>query len=204
MAKTQRIFGKTTLGFRVKSGWASAVIVAGPIKSPVILKSRTVLLSDPNVPETKQPYHAGTGKLEEHTAVVKKRVKIIHQSTRKSIRELLNELRREGQKVRTAALVVGSLTDPMSIGNLHIRAHAFEGQTFRTALAGALGSHGILTVVMLERNIYSEASAILHVAPSQLKKTLLRIGASQKPWSANEKMAALSAWIALAGRSSLK
>jgi hypothetical protein len=45
-------------GFHIKSGWATAVLLAGPIGSPALRDNRTIDLSDPRVPETRQPYHA--------------------------------------------------------------------------------------------------------------------------------------------------
>jgi hypothetical protein len=52
------------LGFRVKSGWATAVLLRGPIDLPVLRDNRLIQLSDPQFPETRQPYHAGAGQLE--------------------------------------------------------------------------------------------------------------------------------------------
>jgi len=43
-------------GFHIKSGWATAVLLAGPIRSPALRDNRTIDLSDPRVPETRQPY----------------------------------------------------------------------------------------------------------------------------------------------------
>src|SRR5437016_367071 len=40
---------EATIGFRVKSGWPTAVLLAGPIQSPQVLDSRIVELSDPAV-----------------------------------------------------------------------------------------------------------------------------------------------------------
>src|SRR5205823_11690442 len=40
-----------TLGFRVKSGWAAAVLLAGPVESPQLLDRRVVQLCDPAIPE---------------------------------------------------------------------------------------------------------------------------------------------------------
>jgi hypothetical protein len=45
-------------GFRIKSGWATAVLLTGPIGSPALLDNRTIDLSDPRVSETRQPYYA--------------------------------------------------------------------------------------------------------------------------------------------------
>ena len=51
--------GKTVVGFRVKSGWAVAVLIGGAPASPVLLDVRKVQLSDPSVPDSVQPFHAG-------------------------------------------------------------------------------------------------------------------------------------------------
>src|SRR5882762_8735351 len=52
------------LGFRVKSGWAAAVLLTGPVRSPQLCDVQRIDLSDPQLSETRQPYHAAMGKLE--------------------------------------------------------------------------------------------------------------------------------------------
>jgi len=52
---------RAAVGFTVKSGWACAVLVIGPATSPRVVDSRRVDLSDPAIPESRQPYHAGFG-----------------------------------------------------------------------------------------------------------------------------------------------
>jgi len=49
---------KTTVGFRVKSGLPASVLLAGPVHPPYVIDHRVINLSDVNMPETKQPYHA--------------------------------------------------------------------------------------------------------------------------------------------------
>src|SRR5207253_2933988 len=46
------------LGCRVKSGWATAVLVAGPPRAPRVLDRRVIDLSDARIPTSRQPYHA--------------------------------------------------------------------------------------------------------------------------------------------------
>ena len=184
-------------GFRVKSGWASAILLNGPLKAPVVLSRWNVLMSDPKIPETKQPYHASTGVLEERSTIISKRVRIIRNATRASVRALLRESRNAGLKIRIAGLVVGSTIEPQSIGNPHIRAHAFEGQLFRTVLSEALKTHGIPVSVFVERDVFARASNILRKPETRLRQALLEMGRLHKPWSANEKLAALAAWVAL-------
>ena len=49
---------RAALGFRVKSGWAVAILISGSVRSPHLCDSCVINLSDPCNPETRQPYHA--------------------------------------------------------------------------------------------------------------------------------------------------
>src|SRR5881296_1432941 len=116
------------IGFRVKSGWATAVILGGG-SSPTLLECGTVLLSDPAVPESKQPYHAALELPEkEGKTVVERLRKVVERAAARSVTELLQQSKDAGRAVRAAGLVVGSMVDPASLHNDHIRAHALEGQ----------------------------------------------------------------------------
>jgi hypothetical protein len=187
-----------TVGFRVKSGWATAVLLVGPTQSPQALDRRIVDLSDPAIPESRQPYHAGMGTLEENSGKVKQRIKVVQRVTSRSVTKLIKDYNDMGCKLRGAALVVGSLIEPASIKNPHIRAHALEGQLFRTVLEEALRSCGLSCSMVVERNAYSSAAAVLARAEDDLKRAVSELGHSLSgPWRADEKLAALAAWMAL-------
>ena len=47
------------IGFRVKSGWAVAVLIAESGKVPRVIDRRRVELADPGVSDSTQPFHAG-------------------------------------------------------------------------------------------------------------------------------------------------
>lgn len=49
------------VGFTIKSGWAAAVLLDGSGAVPRVLDSRRVQISDPDVADSTQPYHAGFG-----------------------------------------------------------------------------------------------------------------------------------------------
>jgi len=80
------------------------------------------------------------GTLEEDETEIRRRAAVVRSAAERSIKTLLAAYRDLGPAPRTAALVVGSLIDPAKVGNPHIRAHALEGQLFRTVLAEALQS----------------------------------------------------------------
>jgi hypothetical protein len=189
---------KATVGFRVKSGWATAVLLVGPVSSPQVLCRRIVELSDPAVPETQQPYHAGMGLLEEDEATISSRTAIVQRVAALSVKATLDDFATAGHRTLRAGLVVGSLTDPRSISNPHIRAHALEGQLFRSVLARALEAHGLTCSVVLERDAYTKAATTLALSEDDVKRAVSALGRSLGgPWRAEEKLAALVAWMNL-------
>jgi len=186
------------LGFRVKSGWAAAVLLAGPVESPRILDRRVVQLCDPAVPESKQPYHARMGTLQTDEAKVQRLRKVVAQAAQASVSEWMKEIQKHDQQIGRASLVVGSNIDPARIANDHIRAHALEGRLFRTVLQEALSSGGLSCSVIVEREIYERAVAALKRTEKDLKQSLTQLGKSlDGPWRADDKLACLAAWMAL-------
>jgi hypothetical protein len=190
--------GRATLGFRVKSGSAVSIVIDGSIRSPHLCQIRVIDLSDPRDPETRQPYHAAMGVLEMNARKLKRRVQSVRRATEQSIVDLLKRCTDNGYGIRRAALVVGSVIDPDSIANPHIRAHALEGRLFRTTLEAALQSRGIQCAVFIERDTYSTASNLLRQSHTQIHRTLAHLGRSVNgPWRADQKLAALAAWMSL-------
>jgi hypothetical protein len=186
------------LGFRVKSGWAAAVLLTGPTRSPQLCDVRRIDLSDPRLPETRQPYHAAMGKLETDTTKINRRVSVVRSIAQQSLATLLASYRQKGYAIRRAALVVGSQVDPDSIANAHIRAHAFEGQLFRSVLREALQACRIRTEILVERNAYAQAAAKLKDSNDNVQRMIRDFGrVAQGPWRAEQKLAALAAWLTL-------
>jgi hypothetical protein len=185
------------MGFRVKSGWAAVVLLTGSIDSPKLSDNQVIDLSDPQFPETRQPYHAATGKLETDTEITNRRRDIVQRITKESITELLADYRRRGHAIAGACLVVGSQIDPARIPNPHIRAHAFEGQLFRSALERALNAHDVRTVVLLEREAYQKATTQLEKSTDDVRRTIQNFRrCTEGSWRAEQKLAALGAWVA--------
>jgi hypothetical protein len=186
------------LGFRVKSGYAIAVALAGPAASPAPLARITVALSDPQIEETKQPFHAGFGAARQDQAQIARLVGIIEGCARDSIDALLEDARLNGRRCRRAGLVVGSVIDPATVGNPHIRAHASEGRLFRTVLADALDAHKVACDVIVEKMLGAESAKALKRTNAQIAKVLGEFGrALGGPWRAEEKTAATAAWMVL-------
>ena len=94
--------------------------------------------------------------------------------------------------------MVGSQVDPDSIANDHIRAHALEGRLFRSVLEEALQTCGIHTEILIERNAYAQGATKLKESNDNVRCVIQDFGrAAQGPWRAEQKLAALAAWLAL-------
>jgi hypothetical protein len=189
------------LGFRVKSGWAAVVLLTRSAHLPQLLDVGRVELSDPRLPETRQPYHAAMGTLETDSTKLDRREHVVRCIAQQSLATLLIGYRQKGYRIKRAALVVGSQIDPSTIANPHIRAHALEGRLFRSAVAETLQDHEIRTEVFLERDAYARVAARLKRSKDDVKRALRGLGRSAPeksgPWRAEQKLAALAALFAL-------
>jgi hypothetical protein len=181
------------VGFRVKSGFAVAVALEGPASAPNAISRCVIAMSDPAVPETRQPYHDGFYKTEEDSREIARRVKIVERCANQAVAALLKDTR-----VARAGLIVGSVIDPQKVGNPHIRAHAHEGRLFRTVLEEALRSRGVDCQVIVEKQLAAKTAAGLHRPSREIRRTLDRFGkVLGSPWRADEKAAATAAWLSL-------
>jgi len=192
---------KVAIGFRVKTGRATAVVMAGPVSAPRVLSRKSLQLWDPAVPESYQPWHA---ELElppaESARVVPAALKAVERVALSALRQLVGEIQPAPASILGISLVAGSATDPESIRNPHMRAHAREGQLFPHALAVAAKTLRIPTVTIVESEVFASAAARLGKTPDALKLEVTALGRSVgKPWSAEEKAAAAAAWITLSG-----
>jgi hypothetical protein len=187
------------LGFRVKSGWAMAVLLCGTRQEPKLIACRAISLSDPETPASKQPYHAALNlPAEEARAVTDRLCRVVRAAAAESVAELLKQASADGYKIRSAGCVVGSLADPATLHNEHIRAHGLEGQLFRAVLEEALRNRNIACAAMVEKGAYDSAAQPSGISAGKLKRIIAVLGESRDGvWRAEEKLAALAAWTAL-------
>ena len=185
-------------GFRVKSGYAIAVALRGPASAPEVVARRVVELSDPASPETRQPYHDGFYTQQNDAREIARRLKMVEGCAKRSVTSLLKDGCFAGLRCRGAVLVVGSVIDPKTVGNPHIRAHASEGQLFRTVLADVLRPHGLACDVIVEKTLAEQAVKGLCRTDAEIKRMVATLGKTLGgPWRAEEKAACTAAWLAL-------
>jgi hypothetical protein len=185
----------TAIGIRVKSGWASAILVGTGGSSPLFLNRARLVLADPAIPKSTQPYHRGFGSLEKDTAKIERLTAIVHRATASSLVAFVDDCRRQGYQPHSVALVVGSTIDPARISNEHMRAHAYEGQLFRTALARAAAGARLAVTIMRVRDLPTLVTTVLGSNAHSVVGALGK--AAGRPWRADEKQAAMAAWYAL-------
>jgi STE24 endopeptidase len=170
-----------------------AVVLDGSRSAPRAIERRVVALSDPDAAETKQPYHHGFYTHEEDAREIARRVAVVERCAKQSVGGLVREL-----NAARAALVVGSVIDPATVGNPHIRAHAHEGQLFRTVLEAALREHRIECEVIVDKQLAPRASKELGRPAGAIARTVSGLGKTLGgPWRAEEKAAATAAWLVL-------
>jgi hypothetical protein len=176
------------------------VLLGGPDQAPVALDRRRVELCDPAEPRTRQPYHADAGRAQNDPDEIARLRAIIERYARKSVAGLLTACHAAGHVLEGAGLVIGSRMDPLKIANLHMRAHASEGQLFATVLECELRSAGLPVITIRERDLMALATDWLRRSDPDIRARASALGAPLgAPWRADEKAAALAAWMVLAG-----
>ena len=143
---------RAAVGFTVKSGWASAVLLVGSAGSPRVVDSRRVDLSDPAVAESRQPYHAGFGTARSAGPELSRLVASVERFGRQSVAGVIRHYRAVGPPLRGAGVVVGSLINPEHIANDHIRIHALEGRLFRSIVEDSAARSRLPCAIWRERD----------------------------------------------------
>lgn len=190
---------RSALGFTIKSGWACAVVLDGSGKTPQLVTSRRIELSDPADAQGRQPYHAGTGTARKPGPQLEKLIASVEQFGRRSVDAFIREHEKAGREFTGAGIVVGSLIDPAQIANDHIRIHALEGQLFRGIVKAAADRREVASFIWRERDIYGSAANQLRRSESAVRQAVAEFGRSvEGPWRAEHKAAALAAWLVIA------
>ena len=191
---------RAALGFAVKSGWACAVLVGGSADAPEVADCRRIELSDPDIPESRQPYHDGFGTARADGSELTRLVTSVERFGRTSVTGLIGTYQNDGHRLRGVGIVVGSVIDPASLGNSHVRIHALEGQLFRRVIEDGAARSRLTYSIWRERDLYGVAAGSLHRPEPTILAMLTALGkAVDGSWRAEQKAATLAAWLVLAG-----
>ena len=171
------------------------MLLGGTKRSPVIVDVRPVYLADPAAPAQRQPYHS---ELEVHgvrgARETARLVAAVERYARRSLATLFRVYRGDSRRLVGVGIVAGSVADPASIANPHIRAHAAEGRLFREVIERAAKAARLRATVITEKALAVEATRSLGLTPTRLRAEVGRLGELvEGPWRAEQKAAALSA-----------
>ncbi len=167
------------------------VAVGGTVSAPHVLERRRITIADPQLPGSKQPYHAAAElpfSLAE--ASLRKALESSRALALDAISTAMDALRSQGHEVAACGLLVGSgkpLPGLEAILASHPLLHTAEGQMFRDVLSWAACRCSLPVVAIPEKQL----SAASLSAISSLGRTI------GPPWTQDQKYATLAALMAL-------
>ena len=181
---------KRALGVRSHSGWAAYCVLAGDAKAPIIVARGRMTLCD----DHKQPFHEAEpmpfARAEEFIA-----------RCRATADHLADEALSALRPISCCCVLTASgkpLPDLSAVLASHALIHAAEGEFYRDAVAGACTRAGIAVSRLRERDLATEAEHL-----SDWRARLAAFGKEMgAPWTQDEKLAALGAWLMLAAKRS--
>jgi hypothetical protein len=185
------------LGVRSHSGWAAYVVLSGKLTAPDILARGRMQLCDPAIQGSKQPFH------EAEPMAFPLAEKFIARCTASSAKLADKALAGIGAHARITACCVLTasgrpLPDLKGILASHSTIHAAEGEFYRDAVAAACDRAKIPVRRVRERDIEREMHNF-PVSAAAAKARLVEFGKQLgSPWTADEKLSALGAWLMLA------
>jgi hypothetical protein len=190
------------LGFRLHTGWAAVVVVAGaPGKLEVPLRRRTELLPPGNsIPRF--VYHKAAELPSHQAAELVRQAEIASRKIANiAIKEILDHIRSLNLVVKSAGIPCGSRQVPKDLSTVlgsHPMIHTAEGTLFQQAMTTACKANGLAVVTTREREVWSNAAAAWGMNELELHKQIDRLRKSiGAPWGGDQKTAAAFAVLAL-------
>jgi hypothetical protein len=194
------------LGFKLHTGWAVLVAVAGtPSKFEVLLRRRIELLPPGDVIPRFMYHRAAEIPLIQATKLIQQAETAACDAARLAVGAALDHLRSLGVAVEAVGIASGSKpipTDLSAVLRSHPMIHTAEAALFQRSIATSCKDGRLAVVSAREREVWGKAAiawgwkeAILCKRVEDLRKS---VGA---PWGSDQKTATAYALLALASRS---
>ena len=185
------------LGVRSHSGWAAYVVLAGNPANPEILSRGHMMLCDPAIQGSEQPFHEAEPM---RSAAAQKFIARCTASTAKLTAKAIGDIHSAWPFASCCVLTASGRPLPglRNILASHTLIHSAEGDFYRDAVAAACVSRGIALHRLRERDMEIELQRLPIAAPrakEQIAEFGKRVG---PPWTQDEKLAAAGAWLMLA------
>jgi hypothetical protein len=200
---------QAALGFRAHSGWTSLVAIALEDGSPIVLLRQRPHLVKTFTHEFRQPYHTAEKVPRSEARGVISRIQAEARGLAyNAIRTVQKRLRTEGYELKYCGLLLASGRSLPSLAQIvesHALIHTADGVLFRNVLLHASKRCGIDTFTAKESELMGLSADELDLQPEEIKRRLADLGIGLgPPWTQDEKLASLIAWISLARRFSKK
>jgi hypothetical protein len=163
-------------------------------------------MTDPREPEARQPYHAVQGRpIDEATRRIHAYAEAAALMAGAAMRRIVGQLAGSGLRVigvgilESAGRRAGSFAD---ILRSHATIHTADGDHFRSALAAGAAGCGLSVWRVRARDLEVDAANAIGQAHQTLQQTVKELGREAgPPCGADQKAAALLAWLVLARHS---
>jgi hypothetical protein len=196
---------RSAIGIRVHSGWGALVAVTYNHAGIEVVDRRRVEIIDPRKPGVAQPFHFAErleiSKAQEHVTRCAAASKSLALA---ALREVVRQLQTQGYEAAGIAILLNSgrpLPTFEKILAAHPLIHAAEGEFFRQAFRDSANELKIPVTGIRERELESQAKAMMGKAAPGLQKKIASFGrVLGPPWTADQKLAALAAALVLSGR----
>jgi hypothetical protein len=194
------------LGFRVHLGWAAGVALGAGRPLPRVLARTRIELADPEVPHSREPYHAAEelareGKLREAERLLDDLTRVVKRVAKRAVRSWVRELGVAGGRIAGSAVLTGVGRPGSSLAATlasHALVHTAEGLLFREALLEACGACGLAVSATREREVYAAAARALRLPEELLRERIDELGRPLgAPWRQDQKLATAAAWRVL-------
>jgi hypothetical protein len=195
------------LGFRVHSGWTAVVALSLTNRAPHILARQRLHLVETFIYKFRQPYHTAMRiPIDDARKFVKRMESQASRLAYRAILAIQKDLQTQGYRLTSCGLVLASGRKLPALSKIlasHALIHTADGELFRRAILRASARCSLATKTAKERELASEASRTLRIKPETLARRIADLGRPLgAPWTQDEKLSTLIAWLALASKPS--
>ncbi|HEY1897469.1 MAG TPA: hypothetical protein VGG62_14405 [Terracidiphilus sp.] len=190
------------LGFRAHSGWTALVAISLEDGSPRVLVRARPHLVNAFTFEFRQPYHTAEKRppSEAHHIISRAREEA-RELACQAILSAQTSLQQQGYELKCCGLLLASgrpLPDLPRILASHALIHTADGELFREALFQSAARSGLEMFPVKESELFDRACRTLGLEKDEVVRRVVLIGqAIGPPWTQDEKLAALVAWLSL-------
>lgn len=191
------------VGFAPHSGWAALVALGGDARSPQVVLRERIEMADPALDGSVQPYHAAADlPIDQARALLERLGRSATALAAKAVRSAVEEMKGRGYGAGACAILEGSGRRGASLESIlasHPMIHTADGNHFRDALAQASERCGLAVARVPAAKLLDVAATALRLPAADVQKRVASLGKSVgPPWGADQKSAALAAWLLLA------